>query len=84
MVGEREIEIVAAQDQVFADGDAVELGFPAFAAADADEREVGGAAADVANQDRLAWGDLLFPVAAMANQPSIEGGLRFFDQHDAG
>jgi hypothetical protein len=80
VVGERQIEIVAAEDQVVADRDPMELGFAAFAAADSDEGEVGGAAADVANEDRFAGGDLLFPIAAVANQPRVEGGLRFFDQ----
>ena len=54
VMGQGQVEVVAAEDQVIADGDAVELDLAAFAAADADQREVGRAAADVADQDLLA------------------------------
>ena len=54
VMGQGQIEVVAAEDQVLADGHAVELHLAALAAADADQREVGRAAADVADQDLLA------------------------------
>ena len=76
------IEIIAAEDQVIADGHAVELHLAAFAAADADQREVGRAAADVADEDFLARLDKLVPAVAMGIDPGIERRLRFFDEHD--
>jgi hypothetical protein len=64
VVGEGEVEVVAAEDQVLADGHPVEHHLAAAAAAgpgkalpdrpDADEREVARPAADVADEDRLA------------------------------
>ena len=91
-----QIQVVAAQDQMVADGDAVELNAvcivtaagclgvaPAGAGADANQREVGRAAADIANQNRLARLYPRLPVVAMLVDPGIEGRLRFFDQHDA-
>ena len=53
IVRQGKIEIIAAEDQVIADGHAVELHLAAFAATDADQREVGRAAADVADEDLL-------------------------------
>ena len=76
-----QIEIVAAEDQVIADGHAVELHLAAFAAADADQREVGRAAADVADEDLLARLDKLVPAVAMGIDPGVERRLRLFDQH---
>ena len=78
-----EVEIVAAEDQVIADGDAVELDFPPFAASDANQGEIGRAAADVANQNLLAGLDQPVPVVGVGVNPGVEGGLRLFDQHDA-
>ena len=54
VLGQRQVEIVAAEDQVVADGHAMELHLAPFAAADANQRKVGGAAADVADEDFLA------------------------------
>ena len=51
--GEGEIEIVAAQQQMLADGGTGEF-HPVAIAIDADQREVAGASADVANQNILA------------------------------
>ena len=53
-MGQGQVEVVAAEDQVIADGDAVELDLARFAAADADQGEVGGAAPHVADEDLLA------------------------------
>ena len=81
-MGQGEIEIIAAEDQVIADGHAVELHLAAFAAADADQREVGRAAADVADENLLAWLDKLIPTVPMGVDPGIERRLWFFDEHD--
>ena len=82
-VRQRQIEIVAAENQVLADSDAMELHFAVIAGPHADEREVGRAAADVADEDFLARLDQPFPIVAMPIDPRIERGLRLFDQHDA-
>ena len=77
---EREIHVVAAEQDVFADGDTLEPKFATFLG-DGDEREVGGAAADVDNEDQIADADLLAPVR-MALDPGVESGLRLFEQDD--
>ena len=82
VVGQGQIEVVAAQDQVIADCHAVELDLAAVAAADANQGEVGRAAADVADEDLLARLDKLVPAVSMGVDPGIEGRLRFLDQHD--
>ena len=50
---------------------------------DGDQREVGGAAADIDDQDEVARFDLLAPVR-IALDPGVEGGLRFFEDGDFG
>ena len=81
VVRQGKIEIIAAEDQMITDGHAVELDLAAFAAADADQREVGRAPADIADEDLLARLDKLVPSVAMGVDPGIESGLRLFDQH---
>ncbi len=55
---ECQVLIVAAKNQVLADGHAMEVDFfGGVAAADADQREIGRAAADVADQNLLTWQD---------------------------
>jgi hypothetical protein len=80
--GEREIDIVAAQEDVFADGDAFEGEF-AIGFADGDEREIGGAAADVDDEDEGAGVDAFAPVG-MAFEPGVESGLGFFEENEIG
>src|SRR5262245_45755022 len=80
---QREVHVVAAEDQVIADGDAMELCFAVLAAAHSDEREIGRAAADVANENLLSGRYQLVPIRLMLVNPGIEGSLRLFDQHDA-
>ncbi len=53
-VGQREIDVVAAEQDVFADGDAFQLQF-AFAFGDGDQGEIGGAAADIDDQHEVAF-----------------------------
>src|SRR6185436_9041116 len=78
-----EVHIVAAQQQMVADGHAVELYLPLFATADANQREIGRAATNVADENLLAWADELVPVVLMFVNPGIKGRLRLFDQHDS-
>ena len=80
--GECEIEIVAAEHQVFADCDAMELHAALFAAPHANQRKVGRAAADVANQDLLSRFHAFLPVLRVLVDPGVKRGLRFFDQDD--
>ena len=74
--GQGEIEIVAAQQQVLAHGGAREVDQVAFAR-DADQAEVAGAAADVADQHDLAVEELLARGGQVVGDPGIErrGGL---------
>jgi hypothetical protein len=79
-VGERKIHIVAAEEEVFADRDALEAKFPAFRR-DGDESEVGGPSADVDHQNEVAWGDT-FPPIGVALEPGVKGGLRLLKEND--
>ena len=84
--GQRQIQIVAAQQQVLADGGAREIDAIAFAG-DADQREVAGAAADVADQNRLAVEQAFLRTRQIVGDPGIERRGRFFEQRqlfDAG
>ena len=80
--GQREIEIVAAQQQVLADGGAGEIDQVALAR-DADEAEVAGAAAHVADQHDLAIEELLARLRQVVGDPGIEGGGRLFEEGEA-
>ena len=50
----------------------------------ANQRKVGGTSTDIADEDALPRTHALCPSVLMANQPSIERRLRFFDQDDVG
>ncbi len=78
-VGEGEIHVVAAEEEMVADADAVELEVAA-GFADGDEAEVDGAAADVANEDDLAGFYLFAPGFAGGGEPGVESGERFFEE----
>ena len=65
---------------MLADGHAFERQF-ARLLGDGDEGEIGGAAADIDDQDEVADLDALAPVG-MALDPGVEGGLRLFEQGD--
>ena len=82
-----EIHVVAAEEQVVANGDAMEadgaLGVTLrFVPADLDQAEIGRAAADVADQDALPGLDVSIPVVAGRIDPGVEGGLRLFEEQD--
>src|SRR3954454_20695014 len=64
VVGEGEVHVVAADERVVADGDAAE-GELAFLFGDADQGEVGRAASDVADEERVADLQLLAPLLAL-------------------
>jgi hypothetical protein len=82
-VSQRQVHVVAAQQDVFADRDTMQLKI-AFAFDHRDQRQVGRAAAHVHNQDDVADLHLLAPGAAAFLDPAIERGLRFLQQRHAG
>jgi hypothetical protein len=75
---ERQVEVVAAEQQVIADGGARE---PVAARVDIDQREVGGATTDVEHEDALARRELALRRLA-TRDPRIERGLRFLQQRN--
>ncbi len=81
-VREREIHVVAAEQDVLADRDAMQFEI-AFALDHRDQREVGRAAADIDHENDVADLDLLAPLAGALLDPAIQRGLRFFEQRHA-
>ncbi len=79
--GEGEVEVIAAKQEVLADGGAGELDAVVLAA-DADEGEVAGAAADVADQHGLSVKELLAGLGEIAGDPGVEGGGGFLEQRE--
>ena len=79
--GEREIEVIAAQQQVLAHGGAREVDQVAFAR-DADQAEIAGAAAHVADQHDLAIEKLLARLRQVVGDPGIEGRGGLFEQRE--
>ena len=78
VAGKGEIHVVAAQKNVFADRDTLQLKFAVFVG-DRDQREVGGAAADVEDQDEIARLHAFAPIGVTL-EPGVKGGLRFFEK----
>ena len=78
--GQRQIDIVAAQQDVLAHRDALQRQL-AVAFGHRDQGEVGGAAADVDHQNQVAEPDALAPVGVPFD-PGVERGLRLFEQRD--
>ena len=79
---ERQIHVVAAEQDVLADGDAAQRERAALLA-DRDEAEVGGAAADVAHQHEVADLHALAPGVALRGEPRVERRLRLFEEAHA-
>ena len=77
---QREIHVVAAEQDVLADSDALKPKFAAFLG-DGDQREVGGTATDVDDENEIADADLLAPVR-IAFDPGVESRLRLLEQDD--
>ena len=77
---EREIHVVAAEQDVLSDCDALKAKLAAFFRY-RDQRKVSGAAADIDDEDQIAYPDLLAPVR-VAFDPRIKSCLRFFEKDD--
>jgi hypothetical protein len=80
--GEGEVEVVATEEEVPPDGGTGEVDAVTLAV-DADESEVGGAAADIANQDELPIEEVLAGLGEVIRNPGIEGGGGLFEQGEA-
>jgi hypothetical protein len=78
-LGQGQVDVVAAQEQVIADRDPGK----ATVGVDGDQREVGGAAADIEHQDPLARRQGAGG-AAVAVDPGVERGLGLLEEHDLG
>ena len=78
MPGQRQIDIVAAQQNMFADSHALQRQFSSLLG-DRDQREIRGAAADVHHQNQIAHRDALAPIG-MPLDPGVERRLRLFEQ----
>ena len=76
---EREVHVVAAEHQVVAHADARQERL-AILHLHFDQREVGRAAADVADEHEAGRAKLVVERFAMVEQPVVERGLRFFEQ----
>src|SRR5579872_3514898 len=81
--GEREIEIVPTQQQVLSNGGAREIDAVTLAA-DADKTEIAGAAADIANQHRLAVKKQLARSLEIIRNPRIERGGGLLQKRELG
>ena len=79
---ERQIHVVAAEHQMIADADPRELRL-AIVQADFDQREVGGAAAHVADEHETGVREFVGEPLAMMKQPVVERRLRLFEQLEA-
>ena len=66
MLGQSEVKIVAAEDQMLADRDPMKLRLALAVEPDVNEREIRRAAADIANQDLLPGTNQLLPIRAVA------------------
>src|SRR5580704_19254609 len=80
-MGERQIHIVAAKQNVFANADALKF----QAARDicySDQAEIGCAAADIADQHDIAMSNQVAPRSARLRGPGVECRLRLLQQCD--
>ena len=83
VMGEGKVEVVAAKDQVIADGHSVKPDFVILVTPNVNQREVGRPAADVTYEDLLPGCDVFFPVVSMRVHPRVERCLWFFNQYNA-
>ncbi len=79
-MGQREVHVVAADQQVIAHGHPPQHQLTLFLG-HVDQRQVGCAAADVADQQRIAQLQGSPPAVAAIGQPGVDGRLRLFQQH---
>ena len=77
---QRQIDVIAAQQNVLPDGDAFEIQLARFFG-NGDEREVGRAAADIDDQYEIAGLDAMAPVG-VAVDPCVKRRLRLFQHGD--
>ena len=80
-VGQGQVHVVAADQEVISHGHAAEDQFAAFLG-HGHQREVGRAAAHVADQQRIAQLQGPPPAVAAIGQPGIDGRLRLFQQDE--
>ena len=78
-MGQRQIHVVPAQEDVIADSHARQHELTRLFA-DGDEGQVGGAAAQVADQDDVADFHLLAPPVLADVDPGVKRGLRLLEQ----
>jgi hypothetical protein len=78
---QRDVHVVAAEEQMFAHRDALQRELAASLAG-GDEREVGCATADVHHEDERQGADRGAPVALVRDQPRVEGRLWLLEQND--
>ena len=78
---QRQIHVVAAQQDVIANGDAFQRQV-AVLLGNHDQAEIRGAAAHVAHQNEVADLDAAAPGVALAFEPRVKGCLRLFQQRD--
>ena len=83
LVGQGQVDVVAAEHQVVADGDPAKPG-AAGGLDDGDEAEVGGPAADVADEDQFPGADLALPDVLVGDDPAVERRLGLLEQDRAG
>ena len=76
---QREVEILASEQEVLADGGALKFDVSPLDVGPY-EAEVRGATSDVANQHELAVSQVLSDNVLMLRHPRIKGGQRFFQQ----
>ena len=79
-IGQRQIHVVAAEQDVVADRDAVQQQV-AVLFGHGNQRQVGRAAADIHHEDDIARFDLLAPASFTALYPAVQSGLGLFQQH---
>ena len=80
-MGQGQVHVVAADQQVVAHGQPLQDQF-ALLFGHADQRQVGGAAADIADQQGIADGEALPPALAAVGQPGIDGRLRLLQEDE--
>ena len=83
MVGQRQIHVVAAHQQMVADGQPLQLQL-SFGLGDFDQCQVGRAAADVTHQQAIADVQELAPAFTLRGEPGVHGRLRFLQQDQVG
>src|SRR4051794_26342204 len=77
--GQRQIHVVAAEQDVIANGDALQREIPVLLA-DQNQTEVGRAAADIADQHQVAGAELPPPAVTGAVDPRIARRLWLLEQ----